>query len=195
MSKGEATRQAILGQALDLTSEVGLEGLTLGVLAQRVQMSKSGLYAHFASKEVLQRDVLDTAAARFVDVVIAPALKRPRGLPRIELLFEGWLRWGTEELTGGCPFVAAAADFDDRPGMVRDRLIGHLKDMLGTVSRSARIAVEEGHFRADLDTDQFAYEMWGLLVAYQHYRRLLGDPASIRRAHIAFRGLIDHSTR
>ncbi|MEZ4473495.1 MAG: TetR/AcrR family transcriptional regulator [bacterium] len=192
VSKGETTRQSILDQALDLSSEVGLEGLTLGVLAQRVGMSKSGLYAHFASKELLQRDVLDAAAARFVDVVLVPALKQPRGCRASRCSSPAGCA-GAPRSSPGLPFVAAAADFDDRPGLVRDSLISHLKDMLGAVSRAARIAVEEGHFRADLDTDQFAYEVWGQLVAYQHYRRLLGDPETQARAQRAFRGLIEAS--
>jgi AcrR family transcriptional regulator len=193
MGKGEATRQAILDQALDLSSEVGLEGLTFGVLAKLTKMSKSGLYAHFDSKESLQCQVLDNAAARFIDAVIAPMLKQPRGLPRIEMMYERWMLWETEEFSGGCPIMAAASDFEDRAGPVRDHLKKHLEDMLGSIARAASIAVEEGHFRPDLDVEQFAYEVWGQLLAYQPYRRLLGRPQARSRAEKAFRGLIDAS--
>ena len=112
MSRGEATRQQILVQALHLSSEVGIEGLTVGGLAKTVGMSKSGLFAHFGSKEDLQCAVLDAAAALFIDRVIAPALKQPRGLPRIERLYKGWIAWETTTLRGGCPFIGAG----DRTG-------------------------------------------------------------------------------
>jgi AcrR family transcriptional regulator len=194
MTKGEQTRTAILSRALDLATLRGLEGLTFGILAKQARLSKSGLYAHFESKEHLQCGVLDAAAARFVDVVLAPALKRPRGLPRIEHLFDRWLDWGRTEFSGGCPFVSAAADLDDRPGTVRDCLVAHLQDLFGTISRAARIAVEEGHFDESLDTGQFAYEFWGIIVSDQHYLRLLGAADSDERAHKAFRGLVQRAS-
>lgn len=173
MSKGEDTRSNILQQALNLSSEVGLEGLTVGALAKIVGMSKSGLYAHFDSKEDLQCQVLDTAASHFVDVVLVPALKKPRGLPRVKTLFERWLNWATDQMTGGCPFIAAAIEFDDRPGQVRDRLVGHLNDVFGSIARAAKISVEEGHFHQKLDVDQFAFEFWATLMAYHHFARLM----------------------
>jgi len=190
MSKGEETRRTILRQALELSSEVGLEGLSFGVLARRAKMSKSGLYAHFDTKEMLQCQVLDAAAARFIDVVLSPALKQPRGLPRVRTLFAQWLKWEREELAGGCPFVAAAAEFDDRPGAVRDHLAGHLLDMLSAVARAAQIAVQEGHFRADLDPEQFAYELWAVLLAYHQYQRLLDKADAGARAQAGFEGLV-----
>ncbi|MBV1859716.1 MAG: TetR/AcrR family transcriptional regulator [Nannocystaceae bacterium] len=193
MGKGAQTRQAILDRALDLSSEVGLEGLTFGVLAKLTGMSKSGLYAHFDSKETLQRKVLDSAATRFIAAVLTPAFKERRGLPRIEKMFDRWVRWETEEFSGGCPFMAAATEFDDRTGPVRDHLKLHLENMLGALARSARIAVEESHFRTDLDDEQFAYEVWGQLLAYQHYGRLLGHPKANERARKAFRNLIESS--
>lgn len=194
MSKSDETRSSILDQALDLSSEVGLEGLSLGTLAKRVEMSKSGLYAHFSSKENLQCAVLDTAAERFIDVVLSPALKQPRGLPRLRTLFQRWLRWEDNELTGGCLFIAAAAEFDDRPGPVRDRLVGHLRDVLGAIARAAQITKEEGHFREDLDVEQFRYDFWGILLSYQHFRRLLQVPEAQDYAHRAFERLIQNAT-
>lgn len=190
MSKGEDTRGAILRQALDLSSELGLEGLTVGLLAKRVGMSKSGLYAHFGSKEELQCAVLDAAAAHFVDAVVAPALKEPRGLPRVKALFERWVAWGTEGLSGGCPFVAAAVELDDRPGPVRDRLVAHLRDVLGTIARGAQISVEEGHFREDLDVEQFAFGFWGIVLATHHFARLMHDAAAGVKARRGFEELV-----
>ena len=180
MSKGDDTRRSILDQALDLSSEVGLEALTVGVLAKRVGMSKSGLYAHFDSKEALQCLVLDNAAERFIDVVLAPALKQQRGLPRVKALFELWADWTTNGLPGGCPFIGAATEFDDRDGPVRDHLVAHLNDLLGALARAAHIAVEEGHFRPDLDVDQFAFEFWAILLAHHHFARLLRRDAEPR---------------
>ena len=190
MTKGKETKNSILQQALDLSSEIGLEGLTFGPLAKRVGMSKSGLYAHFKSKEDLQSQVLDSAASRFVDVVVARALKQPRGLPRVQALFEFWLDWSTDELIGGCPFIAAATEFDDRTGPVRDRLVAHLRDVTGTVSRAAQISVEEGHFRKDLDVDQFAFEFWAILLAYHHFSRLMHRDDARERASQAFANLV-----
>lgn len=188
--KGKKTRQAILASALDLSSELGLEGVTLGVLAKRVGMSKSGLYAHFESKEDLQCQVLQMAADRFVAAVLLPAIAIERGRPRLRNLFERWLSWTREELSGGCPFVAAATEFDDRPGEVRDTVARHLRELLGMLERAARICVEEGHFREDLDCAQFAYEAWGVLLAHHHFRRLLEAEDADARAEKAYNDLV-----
>lgn len=195
MSKGEDTRRSILQQALDLSSEVGLEGLTFGALAKRVGMSKSGLYAHFASKEDLQCKVLDAAAARFVDLVISRVLKQPRGRARVEALYKLWISWGTVELSGGCPFIAAATEYDDRPGPVRDRVVAHLRDVLGTIARAAAISAEEGHFRADLDVDQFAFEFWSILLGLHLYARLGLSGDARARADRAFANLIRYAQK
>ena len=191
MGKGEETRQLILGEGLSLASELGFEGVTIGVLAQRAGLSKSGLYAHFRSKEALQCAVLVAASESFVDLVVAPALKRPRGIPRIEELFEGWMRWSVEAFPGGCPFIAAATELDDRPGPVREKLLELLEDLLGFVERAAAIAAQEGQFRRGADPAQFAFEFWAVLVAHHHYRRLFKSPQAQSRAQAAFRRLID----
>ena len=190
MSKGDDTRNAILRQALDLSSEVGLEGLTIGTLAQRVGLSKSGLYAHFGSKEDLQSQVLGAAGGLFVDEVLAHALKQPRGLPRVRALFERWLDWTTETLSGGCLFVTAAVEFDDRPGPVRDTLVAQQRDVIEMISRGARLGVTEGHFAADLDPEQFAFEFWAILLSYHYFSRLLRTGDSRARASRAFEKLI-----
>jgi AcrR family transcriptional regulator len=190
MSKGDDTRSHILRQALDLSSEVGFEGLTIGALAKRVKMSKSGLYAHFESKEALQGQVLGLAGEHFVDVVVRRAITEPRGLPRIRTLFGRWLGWATVELSGGCPFIAAATEYDDRPGPVRDKLVAQQDEVLEIIARAARIAVDEGHLRAELDTDQFAFEFWAILQAYHHFARLLRRDDARARAEGAFESLI-----
>jgi AcrR family transcriptional regulator len=187
VSKGEETRSAVLGTALSLATQVGLEGITIGKLAEHAGMSKSGLFAHFSSKENLQVAILDEASERFIALVIAPALKKPRGEPRIRALLDNWLAWSKQEfMPGGCIFVVAGVELDDRPGPARDRLIATQKDWLGVLSGAARIAVDEKHFRKDLDTEQFAHEVYSIAYGY-HFLRRIGDPARAeRRARTAF---------
>lgn len=189
MNKGSATRAHVLEQGLDVASELGLESLTIGTLADRAGMSKSGLYAHFSSKEDLQCRVLDTAAERFIAEVMTPAIREPRGLPRIKAIQRLWMRWETEVLPGGCPFIAAASEFDDREGPVRECATRHIGRMVAALERAATIAVEEGHFRADLDVAQYAFEGWSVVLAYQQYARLLRRADAADRARAAFADL------
>jgi AcrR family transcriptional regulator len=194
VTKGEETRDAILDTALALASTGGLEGLSIGALAQAVGLSKSGLFAHFGSKEDLQLAVLRTAADRFVAEVIAPGLREPRGEPRVRALFERWLAWETASfLPGGCPFIAVSNELDDRPGPVRDYLVQSQRDWLDALANAARIAVAEGHFRADLDAEQFAYEVYSSILAYHQFSRLLRDPSTGERCRRSFDGLLARS--
>ncbi|MGE3288123.1 MAG: TetR/AcrR family transcriptional regulator [Pseudonocardia sp.] len=188
MRKGDLTRGAVLDEATALARRVGLDGLTIGVLAAQTEMSKSGLFAHFGSKETLQIEVLDHAAEAFALRVIRPALAAPRGEPRLRAVFERWLAW--EAVPGGCPFVAAAMEFDDRPGPVRDRLAHHQRQWLDTLSRLAEGGVHEGHFRAGLDTRQFAHDLYGAMLAFHLTHRLLDDPDAERRARGALDALV-----
>jgi AcrR family transcriptional regulator len=194
MSKGETTRAAILDDALSLASRIGLEGLSIGELAKRTEMSKSGLFAHFSSKENLQVEVLRVAAQRFAEMVVAPAIRKPRGEPRVRALFENWLRWSKADFSpGGCIFIAASTELDDRPGPTRDFLVGAQRDFMAVMAKSAQIAVEEGHFRSGLDTEQFAYEMYSIYLSYHHFARLLRSPHAERRARRAFEALLERS--
>lgn len=187
MSKGEDSRKEIVASALAMASEVGLEGVTIGALAERTGRSKSGLFAHFGSKEELQIAILDEAVDRFVSLVVSPALKEKRGLPRVRALFERWLAWARADfMPGGCIFMAATVELDDRPGPARDRLVSSEKDWLGVLSGAAKIAVDEGHFRADLDCDQFAFELYAIAHGYHTLARLFRDRASEKRARAAF---------
>jgi AcrR family transcriptional regulator len=193
-SKGDETRQRIVDQALVLASTQGIGGVTIGSLAESLDLSKSGLFAHFRSKEALQIAVLEAGAERFTQVVVVPALKARRGEPRIRALFEHWLAWGdSKELPGGCIFFAAMAELDDRPGPVRDVLVEAQRDLLGTIAHAAKIAVDEGHFRADLDRDQFAFDLYAINLAYQHAARLMKSPDSRVHATTAFERLIASS--
>jgi len=194
MAKGEGTRQEIVERALRLANEVGLEGLSLGVLAASMGISKSGLFAHFRSKEALQLEVLQRAIDHFIRDVVMPALKAARGEPRVRTLFDrylDWIRGGDDK--GSCFFMALTHEYDDRPGPVRDLLVQSQRDWYGTIARAARIAVEEGHFRADLDVDQLAYELVGIGMAFQQAHKLLENPRAEERSRSAFAALVARS--
>jgi len=184
MSKGDDTRERILERAFRMASRDGLEGLSIGGLAEALAMSKSGLFAHFGSKEELQVEVLRAAARRFEDDVVRPAFRAARGTPRIRQLFENWVRWANSpEASGGCLFVTAAVELDDRAGRPRDFLVETQRQLHDAFTRSARMAIDVGHFRKDVDCRQFAFEFYGLLLGYHHAKRLLRDP----RAEAALR--------
>src|SRR4051794_21183573 len=176
VSKGEQTKVAILDEAVGIASQVGFNALTIGQLADATGMSKSGLFAHFRSKEALQLDTLHRAQERFNDLVIRPALSAPRGRKRVEALFDRWLEWETEALTGGGIFVTATIQVDDQPGPLRDAAVRCQRDWREFVASVAGTAVSEGDFRADLDTEQFAFQLQGLMLGYHHAGRLMKDP-------------------
>ncbi|MFO1464011.1 MAG: TetR family transcriptional regulator [bacterium] len=190
------TRQTILEHAAALASQVGLEGLSFGRLAEDLNLSKSGLFAHFKSLQALQIKVLEHAADRFAETVVRPALKAPRGAPRLRALFEYWRRWPkASRMAGGCFFVAAATELDDRPGPVRDLLVNQQKDWLDTLATVVRGAIAEGHFHKQVDPEQFVYELYGIMLAYHYAVRLLADPKAERWAETAFAFLMERSQR
>ncbi len=172
MNKGVDTKLAILQTALDIASRVGLEGLTIGELANAAGMSKSGLFAHFQSKEKLQMEILKYAGDLFSEQVVVPALKTKAGIARIEALVDNWINW-TGDLAGGCIFVTASTDFKDRPGKVRDFLLRQQNEWVDCLRRIARSAVQAGDFRPDIDCDQFAFELYSLLLGFNLYYKLL----------------------
>jgi AcrR family transcriptional regulator len=190
--KGEATRLEILEAALPLASKVGLSGLSIGALAEALGMSKSGLFAHFRSKEALGLALVDHAGERFLDRVIRPTLKAPRGVPRIRAFLENWLAWLERDMAeSGCFFAAAAIEFDDREGPVKERLLARERDYREFMTIVVRTALSEGHFRADVDVDQFVQDLFGIQFATQHYSRVLRDPKACARARHALAVLID----
>lgn len=194
MSKGEQTRSAIVAQSLDLASVVGLNALSIGALAEHTGMSKSGLFAHFGSKEALQLAVLDAAEERFIEMVVKPASKAPRGIARIREFFERGFEWERSWAgTGGCVFNASAPEFDDQPGAVRERIVRAQRDWRETLIRVARSAVQTGEFRADLDCEQFAYEFKAINLAFIHSSRLMRDPKAEEHARQALERLIQAS--
>lgn len=188
MNKGERTKTAILDHATSLASQVGLTGLTIGVLADDLELSKSGLFAHFQSKESLQIEVLEHAAQRFSEIVVRPALQEPRGAPRLRALFEHWIQWENDiALPGGCIFVAATTELDDRPGPVRDRLVELQRDWINVIATSARKGGVE-------DPQQFAQDMYGIMLALHFHRRLMRDQGADARARRAFDLLLERVT-
>jgi AcrR family transcriptional regulator len=190
-SKGEQTRTAILDAALNVASRLGLEGLTIGTLADATGMSKSGLFAHFGSREDLQLAVLEHAARRYGETVLMPALKIERGLPRLRAMFERWLDWAIASgLPGGCIMIAAAAEYDDRPGPIRDAVIANQHRGNALTQKAVRLAIEEGHLRRDTDPEQISFELLGIVLAAHNHRRLLGDKEARKRALLAFEQLI-----
>lgn len=191
MSKGQDTKTAVLDEASELASLVGLGGLTIGTLAAATKLSKSGLYAHFASKEALQVEVLQRARERFTDVVMRPTITAPRGEPRMRAFFDHWIAWQSRTYGGGCIFVNAASEFDDQEGAVRDELVRAEHDKLESIALVVNSAIREGHFRPDVDPAQFAYELEGILLAHHHARRLMRDGAADERAQRAFERLLD----
>jgi AcrR family transcriptional regulator len=196
MRKGDDTRQAILEHAAGLASQLGLGGITIGALAEELDLSKSGLFAHFRSKEALQTQVLEYTAARFTEIVLRPALAAPRGEPRLRALFNRWRRWPEEcGLPGGCLFVQAAVELDDQPGPARDLLLKQQRDLLEVLATVARSGVNEGHFRRDLDPEQLAFELYGLMLAWHHASRLMRDPRADARLATAFEGLLARARR
>jgi AcrR family transcriptional regulator len=189
MGKGEETRLAVLDEAASVARGVGLGGLTIGTLAERTALSKSGLFGHFKSKESLQLQVLQHARARFVDLVVRPALAAPRGEPRLRVLFDGWLRW--EGVPGGCLFVTAGAEFHHQAGVVRDEVVRGERDMIDMITTMFRAGIADGGFRPDADPEQCAYEFNGILLAFHSAFHLLEDEQAGPRARRALDALLD----
>ncbi len=189
-TKGAATRERILDQAFRVASRDGLHGLTLGTLSAELGLSKSGLFAHFGSKEELQLQVLQDGIERFREAVVRPALAAPRGEPRLRALFERWLAWTGDPERPGCLLIAAAVELDDRPGPQRELVAESHRRRRDLLAKAARLAVEAGHFRADVDTEQLAFEIDALVLGYHQSLRLLRDPRAAGQARAAFERLL-----
>jgi AcrR family transcriptional regulator len=193
--KGQQTRATILDAALGLASQMGLEGLSIGALAEVTQMSKSGVFAHFGSREELQISVIREYHTRFEDEVFFPAIRESRGLPRLVALFERWIRRVSLELDSGCIYISGAVEFDDRPGPVRDALASMVRAWQTALERAIRQAIEVGQLRADTDPLQMLFEIHGLILALHHDARFLRNPGVLDRARRGFeRVLADYRT-
>jgi AcrR family transcriptional regulator len=186
--KGAATRDAVLDTAVHIASRIGLSALTIGMLASATGMSKSGLFAHFGSKEALQLQVLARARDEFTDLVVRPALRAPRGEERVRALFEHWLSVRGDGAP--CLFASSSTEYDDQPGIVRDQVVQDHKDFMEIVQQVFRTGISEGQFGADADAVQFQQDLLGVMLAFFHGYRLLGDDAAAGRARVAFERLL-----
>ena len=195
LPKGQQTKVAIVDAALRMAAQVGLEGLSIGSLAETMGMSKSGVFAHFGSRDELQISVVREYYARFEAQVFQPAMMQPRGLPRVRALFEHWMRFTSAELDSGCIFISGAVEFDDRPGPVRDALVEMVRTWHTALERAISGAVEAGHLRADTDAQQMLFEVHGLILALHHDARFLRNDGVLDRARRGFERVIrDHET-
>jgi AcrR family transcriptional regulator len=186
LQKGQQTKATIIDAALGLATQIGLEGLSIGALAEVAQMSKSGVFAHFGSREELQISVIREYHARFEDEVFYPALEAPRGLPRLKALFGNWMKRTSVEIDSGCLYISGAVEFDDRPGPVRDALASSVKTWHAAMKRAITVAKQEGHLRDDVDEEQVLFEIHGLILALHYEARFLKAPGCIERAHTGF---------
>lgn len=190
LAKGRQTRAAILDAALALASHMGLEGLSIGALAEVTQMSKSGVFAHFGSREELQIAVVRDYHAKFADDVFFPAMHVERGLPRLRALFDRWVQRVAVEIDSGCIYISGAVEFDDRPGSVRDALVEMVRTWQSALERSIRMAIDERHLHADTDPQQLLFEVHGLILALHHDARFLRQPGAVEHARTAFERLL-----
>jgi AcrR family transcriptional regulator len=190
LQKGQQTKAAIVDAALGLATQIGLEGLSIGALAEVTQMSKSGVFAHFGSREELQISVIREYHTRFEEEVFYPAMQQARGMPRLRALFANWMKRTSIEIDSGCIYISGAVEFDDRTGPVRDALVGSVKTWLAAMRRAVVSSKEEGHLRADVDEDQLLFEIHGLILALHYEARFLKNPGSVARANAGFDNIL-----
>jgi len=189
--KGELTRAAILEAALAIARRDGMEGLTIGLLAERLGMSKSGVFAHFGSREDLQLAVLEEYAARFVERVLRPAVRSARGLPRVRAIVDRWLALLAEELEAGCILIGGASEYDDRPGPLHDALAAIITSWKVELLRALEQAKACGHLRPSVDLEQMVFEIYGLMLMLHQDARLLHGKDSMRRARLGLQRILD----
>ena len=190
-TKGEETRSQILAAAVQQASAAGFESLTIGTLAERTGMSKSGLFAHFGSKLDLQLAALDEAARQFTEQVFMPALKAPRGVRRLRALMENWLTWPTRaRLPGGCPVDAATREYQHQPGPMRDAALERSRRLDREMTRAVQLAIDSGELAPTTDPSQVAFSMLGIILVHQRAESALGAEEALRRARMAFEQLM-----
>ena len=190
LQKGQQTKAAIVDAALGLATQIGLEGLSIGALAEVTQMSKSGVFAHFGSREELQISVVREYHARFEQEVFFPALQAPRGLTRLRALFANWMQRTSVEIDSGCIYISGAVEFDDRPGPVRDAIASSVKTWLAAVHRAVTQAQEAQQLDMHASPQQVLFEIHGLILALHYEARFLKTPGSIGRANQGFENIL-----
>lgn len=190
MQKGQQTKAAIVDAALGLATQIGMEGLSIGALAEVTQMSKSGVFAHFGSREELQISVVREYHTRFEDEVFYPALKADRGLPRLRALFANWMKRTSVEIDSGCIYISGAVEFDDRPGPVRDALASSVHTWLAAMQRAVVSAQELEHLNAASRPEDILFQIHGLILALHYEARFLKTPGSVDRAVRGFEEIL-----
>jgi AcrR family transcriptional regulator len=194
LTKAELTRAAIVDTALRMAQEGGLESLTIGTVADKAGLSKSGVFSRIGSREELQVAALKEYERRFIEAVLVPALREPRGLPRLRALVARWAEWVNGGLgRNGCLFISGSVEFDDRPGPVRDAVLAGLGELRRHLARTVRQAVEEGQLAADVDPDQVAFELSAVVLGLHNDLRLFRDERALKRALAAFDRLLADS--
>ncbi|NML47817.1 TetR/AcrR family transcriptional regulator [Ramlibacter sp. G-1-2-2] len=193
LQKGQQTKAAIVDAALGLATQIGLEGLSIGALAEVTQMSKSGVFAHFGSREELQISVIREYHNRFEQEVFYPAMQAERGLPRLRSMFAQWMKRTSVEIDSGCIYISGAVEFDDRPGPVRDALASSVQTWHSAMTRAITQAKEAGHLDADVDEEQMLFEIHGLILALHYEARFLKTPGSIARANAGFEHILQRN--
>jgi AcrR family transcriptional regulator len=195
-SKGEETRSQILSAAVEQASTSGFESLTIGTLAEKTGMSKSGLFAHFGSKLDLQIAALDECARQFTEAVFMPALKAPRGVKRLRALFENWITWPQRaKLTGGCPIDSASREYDHQPGLMRDAVMERQRLLDRELSKAVQLAIDTGELLPKTDPTQVAFEFLAIVLVFYRSQSLLGQDAALKRARTAFDRLLEQNRR
>ena len=190
LRKGQQTRAAIVNAALEQASRAGLEGLTIGALAEQMQMSKSGVFAHFGSREELQIAVLKAYETRFIDEILKPSLHRPRGLPRFLAIVNQWLERTVIEAALGCIWISGASEYDDRPGAVRNELVSMVTGWQQEISRAIEQSIREGHLRRDTDISDLVFGLYGVILVLHHDSRLMRSTQALPRARRAIAQLL-----
>jgi AcrR family transcriptional regulator len=185
-ARGERRRRAILDVAMDLASTRGLEGLSVGLLASKLRMSKSGLFAHFGSMQGLQLAVVESAREVFVETVVRPALQAPRGLPRLWALVDAWLAYAERKVfRGGCFFASVSIEYDNRPGPIRDRIAAIMREWMDALRLAIEKAIAEGHLTRATRADLLAFELHALSMEANWAFQLFGDPGAFGMARAA----------
>ena len=188
--KGQQTKAVIIEAALGLASQIGLEGLSIGALAEVTGMSKSGVFAHFGSREELQISVIREYHDRFEAEVFYAAMQKPRGVPRLQAMFDNWMVQTSAEIDSGCIYISGAVEFDDRPGLVRDALASSVNTWQNALQRAVAQAQAEKHLNAQADPLQVAFEIHGLILALHYEARFLRNPGAVDRARQGFNTIV-----
>ncbi|MBN21530.1 MAG: TetR family transcriptional regulator [Bdellovibrionaceae bacterium] len=197
MGRGTETKTLIIDTAMMLAGKVGLQGLTIGSLAKAVGMSKSGLFAHFNSKDNLQLEVIREASQHFTRIVLKPAFRLPRGEPRVRALVQNWVSYldDSKTLPGGRILISSSIEFDDQPGEIRDYIHKVQLDLVKSIQKATQIAIDEGHFREDLNTEQFAWEIFSLILGYHHFNKMMVAPQTAKLHQASFEKLVNSARK